>query len=270
MYFDAKSAVPVLPASEVSIPLSCQFEASSKSFFDRQATNWADRYESATYKQRRHLVSKLVRSEVKRLNRPTSTIKLLDFGCGSGVLLKDAATLGLQVTGVDNSKAMIDAARCRLVDFNVQVNLEWLPSSSGEGSYELQNYDIVVCFSVLEFILDWQPLLVRLCARVTPGGLFILSVPNQYSWLRMLEKFIHHYPRVFRRFSALDHLTGNDSYLNHQAHQFARTDLLHLVRNQSLKEETRRFHVAPGLLSGADFLERIGMMLMMSFRQMTP
>jgi len=59
-----------------------------------------------------------------------------------------------------------------------------------------------------------------------------------------LEKFIHQHPRVFRRFSALDHLTGVNSYLNHQAHQFARTDLSDLVRHQGLREENYRFPIA--------------------------
>ena len=69
-----------------------------------------------------------------KLNRPAKTIKLLDFGCGSGVIAKDAATLGLQVTGVDNSQAMIDAAREQLSGFGKQVNLEWLQSGSVEAN----------------------------------------------------------------------------------------------------------------------------------------
>lgn len=247
--------------------LSCESEALITSFFDLQATTWADRYESATYKQRRQLVGEIVRREVMRLKRPAKTIRLLDFGCGSGVLLEDAGKFGLQITGVDSSKAMVDAARSRLLGFDGQPKLEWLQNNSGQGSYEGQNYDIVLCLSVLEFVIDYQPLLVRLCDRVAPGGLFVISVPNRYSWLRTLEKFIHHYPGAFRRFPAVDHLTAAGSYLNHQTRQLTRMELRHLLCRQGLTEETHRFHAAPRLLRRIDFTERVGMMLMMTFRK---
>lgn len=247
--------------------MSCESEALTRSFFDLQATTWADRYESATYKQRRQLVGELVRREVGRLKRPAKTIKLLDFGCGSGVLLEDAARFGLQVSGVDTSQAMVDAARTRLLGFNGLLKLEWLQNNAGQGSYEGQNYDIVLCLSVLEFVLDYEPLLFRLCDRVAPGGLLVISVPNRHSWLRTLERFIHHHPRPFRRFSSVGHLTAAVSYLNHQTRQFTRTELTHFLRRQGLTEETHRFHAAPRLISRIDFNARVGMMLMMTFRK---
>jgi len=109
-------------------------DAFASTFFSKQADAWADRYQSPTYQQRRPIVGKNIRKEVLRLNRPAMTIKLLDFGCGSGVIAKDAAALGLQVTGVDNSQAMIDAAREQLSGFGKQVNLEWLQSGSVEAN----------------------------------------------------------------------------------------------------------------------------------------
>lgn len=120
---------------------------------------------------------------------------------------------------------MVDAARNRLLGSEDQPKLEWLQNNSGQGGYEGQNYDIVLCLSVLEFVLDYELLLFRLCDRVAPGGLFVVSVPNRYSWLRTLERFIHIHPRAFRRFSSVDHLTGADSYLNYQTRQFTRTEL---------------------------------------------
>lgn len=247
--------------------MSFQSETLAASFFDRQAATWADRYQSASYKQRRQLIGEIIRKEVLRRNWPTSTIKLLDFGCGSGMLLNDAADLALQVTGVDNSKVMIGAARDQLASFGAQVKLEWLQSSSGEGNYEAQNYDIVLCLSVLEFVPDMRVLLSRLSARVATGGMLALSVPNRRSWLRSIEGFIHRYPRVFRRFAALEHLTGVDSYLNYQVHQFTHKDLSRIAQNYGLREESHRFHVAPSWLRRVERHENVGMMLIATFRK---
>lgn len=135
----------------------------------------------------------MIRKEVTRLNRPTITVKLLDFGCGSGVIARDTVALGLQVTGVDNSQAMIDAAREQLSGFGTQVNLECISSSSVEGKYAEESYDIVLCLSVLEFIPHIQSLFARLTARVGAGGLLVMSVPNRMS-------FIYRHPQPFRRF----------------------------------------------------------------------
>lgn len=235
-------------------------------FFSQQSATWADRYRSPSYAQRRQLIAEIVRKEVLRLNRPAPTIKLLDFGSGSGVILRDSAELGLQVTGVDNSQAMIDAARKHLSGFGKQVNLEWLQNASGEGKYEKESYDIVLCVSVLEFVPDIHSLLLRIWARVASGGMLVVSVPNRRSWLRTIEKFINRHPQMFQRLSTLDHLTGSDSYLNHQAHQLTRRELSDIGRGQGLREEAHRFHAAPPLLQGFDRLEQVGMMLMMIFR----
>jgi len=239
----------------------------ASTFFSKQAAASLDRYQSPTYQQRRQIVGETIRKEVLKLNRPAKTIKLLDFGCGSGVIAKDAATLGLQVTGVDNSQAMIDAAREQLSGFGKQVNLEWLHSGSGRGEYEEDCYDIVLCLSVLEFVPGIHSLLFRLCALVTPNGMLVVSVPNRKSWLRTIEKFIYRHPQIFQRFSTLDHLTGPDSYLNHQAHQLSRCELSDIVKRQGLREEAHRFHVAPALFRVIDCLEQAGMMLMMTFRK---
>jgi 2-polyprenyl-3-methyl-5-hydroxy-6-metoxy-1,4-benzoquinol methylase len=255
------------PDSELLTMSSSQSVASLQSFFDKQAAAWADRYRSATYKQRVQFVGEIVRKEVLRLHRPASTIKLLDFGCGSGMLLSDAVNSGLNVTGVDNSKPMIDAARRQLAGFGEQVNLEWLPDSSGEGSFERESYDIVLCISVLEFVPDIQGLLSRLCTCVAIGGVLLVSVPNRHSWLRGIEGFIHRHPHIFRQFSRLDHLTRPDSYLKFQAHQLTRNELTRIVQRHGMRAESHRFHVAPVLPRRIECLEQVGMMLIATFRK---
>src|SRR5438067_1342170 len=228
--------------------VSSQSEALAQSFFEGEAARWADRYQSPTYRQRRQLVRGIVKHEALRANHHARTLTLLDFGCGAGILLKDAADLGLSVTGVDTSKAMIDAARDQFVDCKAHVNLEWLRSSSGEGNYQKQEYDIVLCASVLEFVPDCTALFWRLCARVSPGGILIASVPNRNSWLRRIEAFIHGHPQLFRRFAALDYVTGANSYLELQTNQLTRDELLLMARCEGLIEEQHRFHVAPRFL----------------------
>jgi len=98
--------------------------------------------------------------------------------------------------------------------------------------------------------------------------MLVVSVPNRKSWLRTIEKFIYRRPQMFQRCSTLDHLTGPDSYLNHQSHQLFRCELSDIVKRQGLREEAHRFHVAPAaLFRVVDCLEQAGMMLLMTFRK---
>ena len=247
--------------------LSPTSETSAEAFFERHAGALANCYQSGSYAQRRSLVREIIGEELLRRNRPVTTIRLLDFGCGSGILLKDAADLGLQATGVDSCKGMILAARDQLAGLRKQVSLEWLRSSSAKGNYERESYDIVLCLSVLEFLHDMRSALSRICARVMRGGILVLSVPNRHSLLRSLEGFIYRNPRAFHCFPRLHHLTGADSYLNYQVHQFTRAELSGFLHEYGLREEQHRFHVAPPLLHCLGRFEPIGMMLMAVFRR---
>jgi len=245
---------------------ACGVENPVEAFFSRESQCWEKRYESRTYRERRALIRDIVGAEALRLQREPRSIKVLDFGCGTGLLLGELAALGLQVTGVDSSKAMIDSARARLTGSTL-IELEWAQNGSWNGTYESRIYDLVLCVSVLEFVPDVESLLAHLCRLVAPGGLLIVSVPNRRSWLRAIEGFIHQHPSAFRAFAALDHITTSDSYLNHQIHQWHRSDLLEMLRREGLREEEHRFHVAPLLICFVAQFEAIGMMLLATFRK---
>src|SRR5207302_464008 len=156
-----------------------------------------------------------------------------DFGCGTGVLLKDMAEMGASVTGVDNSQAMIHAAQIHLSD--PRVALEWIPNDSGEGAYESRVYDIVVCISVLEFVEELETVLSRLCSRVAPGGVLIVSVPNRDSWLRKIEKCAYRHPGMVRRFSRLSYLAQPECYLSIQTHQLTLQQLAQMVGREAMR-----------------------------------
>ena len=88
----------------------------TKTFFAEQSRIWSVRYESRTYRQRRELINEIVQRYLASLAAQRRAAEVLDFGCGTGVLLKDMAEMGASVTGVDNSQAMIHAAQIHLSD----------------------------------------------------------------------------------------------------------------------------------------------------------
>ena len=240
--------------------------SAAEEFFDSQAREWDARYQSRTYRERRELLLKIITRELLRIDGPRREIDVLDFGCGGGVLLKDLVQLGIRVTGVDSSSAMIEKVRARVGQNSNLVNLELLLSSSGEGAYEARQYDIVVCTSVLEFVPEMESVLARLCSVVREGGILIVSVPNRRSWLRRIEKLIHEYPRVFRYFRQFKHLVS-DGYLNYQHHQLTVSELTEIVERYGVRHEEHRFHVTPRTLNGIEHSATVGMMIIAVFRK---
>jgi ubiquinone biosynthesis O-methyltransferase len=241
--------------------------APAKAFFAEQSRIWSARYESRTYRQRRTLIREFVQQYLGRLNLETRGIEVLDFGCGTGVLLKDIAELGVDVIGVDNSEPMIEAARLHVGNMCGRVTLEYISNDLGVGIYQNRIYDIVVCISVLEFVSDLQAVLSRLCACVAPGGVLILSIPNRHSWLRTLEKFVYRHPALVRHFTRLKHLADPECYLSIQKHQLALDEVNVSMKQEGLRKQEHRFYGAPKVLGRLERFERIGMTLVTVFQK---
>ena len=110
-------------------------------------------------------------------NPPFSGLKLLDVGCGAGILSEPMARLGANVTGIDVAKSNIEVAikhACGMgldIDYRCQ-SLEEVANSDGQ-------YDIVLAMEVLEHVAD-RATFVRLASLcVAPGGSLFFSTLNR-------------------------------------------------------------------------------------------
>ncbi len=108
------------------------------------------------------------------LPAPSGPARVLDVGCGSGVLLARMQSLGWQVEGVEVDPAAVEAARRR----GVTVHLGSLEAQK----FPVNRFDAVHSAHVIEHVYD--PLaLLRECARVLkPGGNLVILTPNTESW----------------------------------------------------------------------------------------
>src|SRR5947209_5123848 len=239
----------------------------AKNFFAEQSRIWSARYKSRTYRQRRTLIGELFHRYLRPPNAKTRAIKVLDFGCGTGVFLKDIAELGVDVTGVDNSEPMIEAARLHLGSMGERVTLEHISNDVACGVYQDQIYEVILCISVLEFVSDLQGVLSRLSACLAPGGVLILSIPNRHSWLRRLEKLAYRHPALVEHFAPLKHLANPGCYLSIQKHQLTLNEIRVRMRQEGLRTLEHRFYGAPKVLFRLERLEKIGMTLVTVFQK---
>lgn len=101
--------------------------------------------------------------------------RVLDVGCGGGVLSEAMAKQGAIVTGLDVESQAIATAEAHAAEHQLQINYVCQPIEE----YEADVYDLVTCMEMLEHVSEPQ-LVIDHCARLLkPGGYLFLSTINR-------------------------------------------------------------------------------------------
>jgi 2-polyprenyl-6-hydroxyphenyl methylase / 3-demethylubiquinone-9 3-methyltransferase len=104
-------------------------------------------------------------------------LRILDIGCGGGLLSEPLARLGGEVVGADPSETNIAAARLHASDQGLTVDYRAVAAEALADAGE--RFDIVLAMEVVEHVADLG-LFVRRCAEmVEPGGLMIVATLNR-------------------------------------------------------------------------------------------
>lgn len=110
--------------------------------------------------------------------------RIVDVGCGGGILAESMAIAGAKVSAIDMAQDSLDVAKLHGLESGVKVDYQ-LSTAEDFAAQHAQQYDVVTCLEMLEHVPDPSSV-VQACARlVKPGGDVFFSTLNRNikSWL---------------------------------------------------------------------------------------
>lgn len=117
-------------------------------------------------------------------HRTTVGRRLLDVGFGNGMFLAMARERGWEVSGIETSATNVESAKRKFSLDLWQGNFETLDKPE-------ESFDAVVLLDVVEHQPDPHRFLNKAHRLLAPGGLLLLAVPNNDSFLKMTSEFLY-------------------------------------------------------------------------------
>lgn len=109
--------------------------------------------------------------------RPLEGLKILDIGCGGGLVSEPLARLGARVTGIDPTQDAIAVARAHGQAQGLAI--DYRSARVEDLSAAAETFDAVVCLEVIEHVPDVAAFLKLSAGLVGPGGVMVVSTLNR-------------------------------------------------------------------------------------------
>ena len=112
-----------------------------------------------------------------RVARPFEGLRILDIGCGGGLLCEPMARLGATVVGADASANNIEVARLHAADGGLDIDYRATTAESLADDGE--KFDVILNMEVVEHVADIDLFIGKCGAMVKPGGIMFVATINR-------------------------------------------------------------------------------------------
>ncbi len=130
----------------------------------------------------RHVLARMFERD-PRSEQPFAGLRMLDVGCGGGILSESMARLGAEVLGIDVVEKNIEIARIHSRESSLDVRYETIPTSALVERGD--QFDVLLNMEVVEHVPDVPAFMAECAALVRPGGAMSVATINRTakSWL---------------------------------------------------------------------------------------
>ena len=140
--------------------------------------------------------------------RPFAGLRVLDIGCGAGLLSEPMARLGAEVVGIDPAEENIAAAR--LHSERAGLAIDYRVATAEALAEAGETFEVVLAMEVVEHVADLDAFLAAAAAMLRPGGIMLLAsinrTPKAFALaivgaeylLRWLPRGTHRYDKLVR------------------------------------------------------------------------
>ena len=160
-----------------------------------------------------------------------SNLKILDIGCGGGLICESLCKLGASVTGMDFVKKNIIVAKNHSKENGLKISYLYKDIERDNINFK---YDIIIMFEVLEHLDDWEIFLFKIKKNLNKNGIIIISTINRnlvskFTALFLAEEILKWVPKGTHKFKKLIKPKELDNVLNKL--NFVKQDINGMVFN---------------------------------------
>lgn len=150
-----------------------------------------------------------VRLQFVTARAPVAGRRVLDVGCGGGLLSEALARTGAQVCGIDLAPGMIEVARLHATESGLAIDYR-VASAEELAQQQPGHFHVVTCMEMLEHVPDPAAMTATLARLLAPGGTlfvstlnrnlksFLLAIVGAEYVLRLIPPGTHEYERLIR------------------------------------------------------------------------
>lgn len=159
--------------------------------------------------------------------------RLLDLGCGDGVLGQALRDRFEEVVGADISESALEAAARRGL-ITQRINADSPPFPFPDSTF-----DAITCLDLIEHVFEPRVLVTEIARILAPGGVLYLATPNMRYLLRIKELALGRFPKT----------SGDTEYAwdGGHLHYFTPQDLRELLAERGLRTVSEWGIVSPGV-----------------------
>ena len=138
-----------------------------------------------------------------------SGARVLDVGCGGGLLAEALARVGAKVTAIDLAPGMIEVARLHAMEQKLEIDYRMV-AAEAVAAAEPGSFDVVTCMEMLEHVPDPAQMVATLTTLVRPGGAvfistlnrnlksFLLAIVGAEYVMKLIPRGTHEYEKLIR------------------------------------------------------------------------